>query len=320
MDLIDRYLHAVRRNLPAAKADDIVAELRDDIASRKEDREEARGRALDKAETTALIKEFGHPLVVASRYRSHQYLIGPEVFPFYVFVLRIVLMIVAAVVVAAALVPAVLGEADPLQSFLRGLGGAWGALAFNFAAVTIVFAVLERVGFPADHLRRWTPEHLPAIDDKRQGPWESAIEVALSIAFILWWTGVIHIPYTADAGSFRLEPAPIWTQLYTPILVLASVRLVHNVIQWLRPRWITLRAVIGGATAVGGLALIAIAFRAGHWMDVVATGMPLAEASQLEASLNLALRIALIVIAVIWTLGTLGGAWQFFRARQLQHT
>ena len=41
MDLIDRYLTAIRWNLPrAAKADDVIAELRDLIASRVEDREE----------------------------------------------------------------------------------------------------------------------------------------------------------------------------------------------------------------------------------------------------------------------------------------
>ena len=34
MDLIERYLAAVRRNLPADKATDVTAELREDLLSR----------------------------------------------------------------------------------------------------------------------------------------------------------------------------------------------------------------------------------------------------------------------------------------------
>jgi hypothetical protein len=39
MDLIERYLAAVRRNLPADKATDVTAELREDLLSRLEERE-----------------------------------------------------------------------------------------------------------------------------------------------------------------------------------------------------------------------------------------------------------------------------------------
>ena len=56
MDLIERYLNAIRWNLSGDKADDIIAELRDVIASRIEDREEMLGRALTRAERKALRK------------------------------------------------------------------------------------------------------------------------------------------------------------------------------------------------------------------------------------------------------------------------
>jgi len=59
MDLLDRYLHAVRWTLPRAKADDIIAELRDELVTRQEDREESLGRPLTQDETSALLKEFG---------------------------------------------------------------------------------------------------------------------------------------------------------------------------------------------------------------------------------------------------------------------
>lgn len=61
MDLPERYLHAVRRALPAAKADDIVAELRDILATRQEEREEALGRPLDEDETAAMLRNSAIP-------------------------------------------------------------------------------------------------------------------------------------------------------------------------------------------------------------------------------------------------------------------
>ena len=83
MGLVERYLSAISAQPPCREADDIVAELGDAIASRIEDREEALGRPLTADEIEALVKDFGHPLVVAARYRNQQWLIGPEVYPFY---------------------------------------------------------------------------------------------------------------------------------------------------------------------------------------------------------------------------------------------
>lgn len=45
MDLIDRYLVAVRRHLPRPQQDDIVSELSDSLRSEAEDRARELGRA-----------------------------------------------------------------------------------------------------------------------------------------------------------------------------------------------------------------------------------------------------------------------------------
>ena len=315
MDLIERYLSAIRHNLPARNADDIVAELRDALASRIEDREEALGRPLDDQEVQALIKDFGHPLVVAGRFRGRQSLIGPEVFPFYFSVARIVLLAVAGVQAAIALVQLLFNDRDPWQLLAQTIGGLSVSLLISLAIVTIIFAILERSGFPADHIPNWNPAQLAEIGDRQPGPKESAAEVALSIAFLLWWTGVFSLHYSSGSAEFRIEPAPIFAQIYWPILVLAAARLVHNLIQWLRPRWRLVRALIGGATAVAGLVLLAIIYRAGNWVTIVPTGMPAAEAVGLQASLNLALKIAIVVTGVAWTFACLGGLWRLSRSR-----
>ncbi|WP_334161979.1 hypothetical protein [Phenylobacterium sp.] len=81
MDLVERYLAAIGRELPEGHRADITAELRDELLSKIEEREAAAGRALDRRELERLLVEFGHPLVVAHRYRRIQHLVGPAVFP-----------------------------------------------------------------------------------------------------------------------------------------------------------------------------------------------------------------------------------------------
>ena len=50
MDLIDRYLAAVRRQLPHDQQDDIVQELGDSLRSEAEDQETHAGRPLNEDE------------------------------------------------------------------------------------------------------------------------------------------------------------------------------------------------------------------------------------------------------------------------------
>src|SRR5450432_335024 len=90
MELLDRYLQAVRFWLPRAQQNDIIAELGDDIRSQIEDRESALGRPLNEDEQVALLQQTGHPMRVAGRYQAQQSLIGPLLFPLYQFVLKMV--------------------------------------------------------------------------------------------------------------------------------------------------------------------------------------------------------------------------------------
>jgi hypothetical protein len=318
MDLQERYLHAVRWVLPAAKADDIVAELRDVLATRQEEREEDLGRPLTADETSALLKEFGHPLVVAARYRPQQWLIGPDVFPFYFFVVRIVALIAVGIQVAVAAARIIFGDDKAAQVLAQTWGGLWMSLFVSLGVVTLVFAVLERVGFPAEHIQKWKPEQLPEIRDGQKSMWESAFEVAAGAIFLLWWVGAVHFPIVGAGPGFRLEPAPVFAQLYWPILVLLSVRLVQNLIEWLRPGWRPIRDILAVLTTVAGLALLAILYRAGHWVTVVATGMPADKTADLAKALNLSLKIALVVAAVIWLWQAALWIWRQVRRRQLR--
>jgi len=319
MDLIDRYLTAIRWNLPRAKADDIIAELGDVIASRVEDREEALGRPLSRDETSALLRDFGHPLAVAARYGTQQYLIGPEIFPFYFFALKIVLAIVAAVIVVTSLAQALFSQRGGAQALAQGFDGALWSLLANAGLVTLIFVVIERTGWLTSYLRNWKPEQLPDLSDLKLKPkkmWESAFEVAAGIAILLWWAGLIHIPsFYSNIPGLKVEPAPIWAQLYWPIFALLAVQLVANIVQWLRPRWRVLHAAFAVAIAAGGVALLAAIHRAGEWVILVPNGTSASEVADIEKSLHLALSITIVAVGLVWIGQALAALWRLWRAR-----
>ena len=61
MELVDRYLQAVKAALPKGNQDDIVQELKDSILSQVEEKEAALGRPLNEDEAGRDPEEDGQP-------------------------------------------------------------------------------------------------------------------------------------------------------------------------------------------------------------------------------------------------------------------
>lgn len=322
MDLIDRYLTAIRWNLPrAANAEDVIAELRDLIASRVEDRQESLGRPLDEKEISALLRDFGHPLVVAARYGTQQSLIGPDLFPFYLFSLKVVTALSALLLVISAVADAAFSGHISL-ALIHSVNGAFWTLLSNAGLVTLIFAVIERTGWLTGHLARWSPEHLPDLSEftgkaKRKSGWDAAWGVAFSLGFILWWTGLVPLPvaYTNVEG-LTLTPDPVWMTMWGPILALMVVRLVLHLVQLLRPRWKSARAVLSVTTAAGAIVMLAIIYQAGHWLTASSATLPAGRVAEIDRHTNLGIHYAIIVIGVIWVFECAKELWALMAAKR----
>jgi len=321
MDLLDRYLNTIRWNLPrGSNTTDILAELHDVIGSRIEEREDALGRPLNDKELSALLHDFGHPLLVAARYGQQQSLIGPDLFPFYWFSLKVVLLICFAVALVSDASHIVFGSEPIVRGVIHSLGGMWWSLLANAGLVTLIFAVLERTGWLNSYLEQWKPEELPDLPDlkvKPQTAWESLFEIAVGIAFILWWAGFIpvQLPWTNVKG-LTLTPDPVWATFWLPILVLASARLLFSLIAWVRPRWKSVRALLSVGTTIGGLALAALLYRAGHWLTASSATLPADKVAEIDRSTNLGIHWAIIVVAAIWVLQCAKELWRIYGARR----
>src|SRR5687767_7201979 len=90
MNLLDHYLAKLRMFLPRLQRNDIVREIAGEIREQLEAREEEFGRPPTTEEQAEVIGRYGHPLLIAARYRPQRYLIGPVVFPYYWLVLKII--------------------------------------------------------------------------------------------------------------------------------------------------------------------------------------------------------------------------------------
>src|ERR1700761_1909171 len=167
-DLLDCYVYAVSRYLPAQRHDDLIAELAANLHAQMEDKAAELGRPLSEDEQADLLRRHGHPIMVAARYQPHRSLIGPEIFPFYWFTVKRVLPWVIGISLLVTAVTVIFGSSNtPIAQrvdvghIITGLFGA----AFQFLAwITLGFALLE---YFEGHIRnelahpKWDPRKLP---------------------------------------------------------------------------------------------------------------------------------------------------------------
>lgn len=264
MDLLERYLGAVARNLPERQRADVTAELRDALLSEVEAEESRLGRAQTRDEMEALLVRFGHPLTVSGRYRKTQHLIGPEVFPFWWAGLKAALTIVAGVYFVLAMLVIFSGEAveEVTSATVPSLTE---ALVVTFGMVTLVCMLIERFGKTA-MLARWRPRHLPPPKGGPTSRFELAVNIGMSVVFLLWWTGLVQFRNAIPGIPLQVSLAPVWTAWFWPILVYSIYDLGVNLLAFLRPglaRLVDLLQLIGNLAAA---AILSAIYQAGHWL------------------------------------------------------
>lgn len=249
MELLDRYLQAVRFWLPKTQQDDMIEELRDDLNSQIEERESSLGRAVSEDELVALLRQTGHPLKVAARYQPQQQsLIGPMLFPIYKFVLKMVglFYMLPSFLVWIALVlfvPQYHAE-NAFLAALRGYGGMWTNAFLIFAIITLVFAVVERFQGRIDALQHWDPRKLPAASKRKEriSRTETVFELIFSVLFIWGWLALPGIAHAMFGPTERiLTISPALAPYYWLCLVPMTMNLAQQAVNFFRPQWTWLR-------------------------------------------------------------------------------
>ena len=220
MDLVETYLRAVAAQLPGESRDDIVAELRDEILTRMEAREAELGRPLSADEQEAVLRDLGHPLTVAARFGTGpQHVVGPELFPWWMFGVRAALTVLVLISVVGVVARVLVGDAAAGQAVAQAFHGLFTGAVTIVGVATIIAWIIERQEEKPRFLTQWRVRDLGMFEvglfggdwsgrtgairtrvrsgSRAMSPTAGAIASAAAWSvFLLWWTGVI-------GGEFR---------------------------------------------------------------------------------------------------------------------
>jgi len=303
MNLVDEYLRAVAHLLPKEQRDDIVAELKDTILTRIEGREAELGRTLTDDEVEAVLRELGHPLVVAARYRpGPQYVVGPALYPYWMFGVKVAISMGLAIT-ALVFVLKVLGGGNVAAAFGQATGSGFSLIITVIGWATIAALLMDNFGVS---LRpdQWRVKDLRFLslaffdfDALRDGArrvadtprWRRATAgraigmIAYGAIFLLWWLGVLNFGLAHNAGELRgagLDPGPLaavdWAgfkaMLFWPVLAYGAAIIASGVLVLARPSAVRLLGVYEVAAGA-----VTLAFMAWIW-----TASPIAAAVSVD--------------------------------------
>jgi hypothetical protein len=295
MQLLERYLQAVKFWLPKEQKEDIIAELSEDIHSQIDEKETELGRKLNEIELEAILKQRGRPILLANRYLPQQHLIGPVLFPIYRLVLKIVMVcyVVPWTATWIALLIFNSGYAAKFagHSWFEILGSLWASLwgtAFlAVSTVTLVFAILERVQRKSHFLEEWNPRKLPPVNNPNLIPrFNSILELAANFVFCVWWTANMSSNVVLNQVNLRISLAPAWRYFFWGFLLLAFVNIGLAIANFARPYWTAPRASIRLVSDIAGSVLFCWLLKANLLVEIAGANIPPMKAAQLTGAIN----------------------------------
>jgi hypothetical protein len=313
MELLDRYLHALKIYLPKAQQHDIVAELSDNILSDVEEQEALLGRTLNQAEEVAVLKRYGHPLQAAGRFLPQQYLIGPALYPYYWFALKVLTGILVLGQIAIAIVRG-FTSGNPAGVAGGLVGNVINAVVIGIGVLTIGFALLERSQIKFRFLDNWDPSGLPAVtgtDAERVPLTESIFGLIFGTLFLLYWLAVPpfdRIVFSGEGVTVRL--APIWQRFYLPIMFVILVGIAQHGITLVRPHWTRFRDIARIFSDASAIVLIYLVLRTRELISILDSAGDPAKYAEQAAMLNKVIAFSLAVTAAVLAVDLLVSIWR----------
>lgn len=232
-EMIERYIFEVTRRVPQDMREEIGLELRtliDDMCTEEE------------CSVEKVLQKLGSPAEFAKRYKDGpDYLIGPEYYDNYIWVVKIALIGIGISAVVSAIVQGIMGAGNYVDFFV-GFFDELFATAINgtcsmIGTITIIFAVLEwqkvKVSIKPEtkwnveeltkdiaSVKSWSPNLLPPIPNKR-----AVISRGDSVVSIIFITVFAAILFFAPQlfGTFHYDGNKV-----------ESIACVFNLNEWNR--------------------------------------------------------------------------------------
>src|SRR5215471_6627127 len=334
MELIDRYLQAVRFWLPKTKSqEDVLAELGEDLRSQIEAKESELGRTLDKTEVGEILKHCGAPMNVAARLAPGRYLIGPTLFPIYLFVLKMVLLWILVPVFIFIVAPTnAVRSGDWGTAIANTLGDLWSGLFIAAGVITFVFTILERTHAQLGMECKWDPMKLPPIRKHERKP--STLQMVGELAFnwfgLIWLLLVPHNPVLlfGPAAAF-LRPGSLWDTFYIPVVAVSCFAIFRIAFALAKPQWTWLPPLGQLVQSLLGLVIVKYMLAAagriapGQWHPFVVLrdrATAPAEYVHVASIVNASLYLSLLCVWIGLCIAIAIQTWQLMRNVRKEHS
>src|SRR5664280_1224508 len=145
-NLIDNYVSEIGRRLPEKTHGDIEAEIRSILQDMLDERSQKTGKPVDEEMILEVLKAYGAPEKVADTYQGERYLIGPRLYPIFLLVLRIVLIVVGVLAVIGLGIAAyqtTLTAVNALDTIFKAIGNFIASAFTALGSIVIIFAFIE---------------------------------------------------------------------------------------------------------------------------------------------------------------------------------
>jgi hypothetical protein len=234
--LIERYVREVARRLPPKQRGDVSRELRSSLLDALDDRF---GPQASWVQAAVLLREHGSPRTVAASYRPVDYLVGPEWYPAFALVLRVVLAVLAGVLVVGSAITVFTRPASGVGSALVGVVGTslqGGLIAF--ALIVGIFHLLQQTEEPFRLVKGWDPEDLPPVREcDVAGRFEAiagVIAAPVFLALLYIFRDAIGLPVEGGGRPLLNDVFLAYLPWFSAALLAGMA--VHAVLVW-RGRW-----------------------------------------------------------------------------------
>lgn len=240
MNLIDRYVTQVGKHLLLIKGrKDIENELRSTLEDMLEERAQKTGQPADEGMQMEMLKEYGAPQKVAETYNPNPYLIGPRIFPFFMFILKIVVAAVTLGLTIATVIQIINLSPMTAMSLLSTIGkGILSIISASIAAfgnLALIFALIERYApaseFKVNEDKEWDPASLmkePEPQDVKI--WEPIIAIVftfIALSIFNFNPQLIGI-YYLDGNEWHI--LPILSEAFFRWLPLMNIGWVADIV------------------------------------------------------------------------------------------
>jgi hypothetical protein len=263
MELVERYVAAVQRELPEAKRQEIGRELNANIMDQLDALKEQQGQLSDD-DVAAVLKQMGRPRTVAYQFIPPKALVAAEDMPLLKHTLYMVLGVLFVLQVIGATTHWMGSSDGNLIRFLLQLAAGFMTDAcFAFTVIVLSFAAVNGTGHKLGNCpgKDWSPKELPKADLGWQHIGLSDIFTDLAtcifLLIVIWYPlWMSPVEFAARSVTFT-DAALLMLQWFSPVIVLSVLLSLWQLQQRIWTRTLLLSSIVVNAAFAAFLVLLA---------------------------------------------------------------